>query len=184
MSYRCDSKVIASPHGKNTQQFLFRLTYSRYLFKSDSTFRPIDVRPSFRKRDESQTRRCLTPSGLNWSGKSKAAGGSLRLTLVLFEFYLTSRQALTNSIPLSEDASDVSGFARSFRRRCSIRQGRADDVVRYTQVLRRPTIRLRLSHYLLPSLSLFLSLRTLPARAPPLCTLSSFTSFSLSYGRS
>lgn len=112
------------------------------------------TRFSFRKFE---TRRCLTSSGLNWSGKSKAAGGSLRLTLVLFEFYLTSRQALTNSIPLSGGASDVSSFARSFRRRCSIRQGGADDVVRYTEVPRRRSGYV-LSRSCFPSLSLSLPL--------------------------
>lgn len=55
-------------------------------------------------------------------------------------------------------------------------------MVRYTEVLRRPaTIRLRLSHCPLPSRSLFLFLHTLSARAQPLCTLSSPTSFAPSY---
>lgn len=64
-----------------------------------------------------------------------------QLTLVLFEFYLTARRALTNSIPLSGGAADVSGFVRSgFARRRSIRQGETDDATwwRYTKVLRRP----------------------------------------------
>lgn len=75
---------------------------------------------------------------------------------------------MTNSIPLSGGASDVSGFARSFRRRSSIRQGGADDVVRYTEVLHRPTtIRLRLSR--LP-LALPLSLSLLRSLRQPLCT--------------
>lgn len=34
------------------------------------------------------------------------------LTLVPFEFYLTAREALTNSIPLSGGAADASGFVR------------------------------------------------------------------------
>lgn len=50
----------------------------------------------------------------NWSGKRKALAGR-RLTLVLFEFYLTVRKALTNSIQLSGGPADVSGFARSYR---------------------------------------------------------------------
>lgn len=114
------------------------------------------------------------------------------MTLVLFEFYLTARKALTNSIPLSGGAADVSGFARSFAR--SFRdavlfgQGGADDVVRCTKVLRRPhhddpatsTHRLLLSYSFLslllstfPFLSTFLvsCLRASPFHPPPLQAL-------------
>lgn len=105
------------------------------------------------------------------------------MTLVLFEFYLTARKALTNSIPLSGGAADVSGFARSFAR--SFRdavlfgQGGADDVVRCTKVLRRPhhddpatsTHRLLLSYsflsLLLSTISFSIHLPSiLPARQP------------------
>jgi len=73
-------------------------------------------------------------------GKSLADDGRVRLTLVLFEFYLTVRKALTNSIPLSGGAADVSGFACSYRD-AAIPFGReeTDDVVRYTKVLRTTT---------------------------------------------
>lgn len=105
--------------------------------------------------------KCLTPSAWNWSGKSKAASGLPRLTLVLFEFYLTSRQALTNSIPLSGDASDVSGFARSFRKRCSIRRSwRHGEVYRSSPS---PSDDPATSLSLPLALSLSLSLLTYPA---------------------